>query len=78
MKANIYFNSKSKGLDYSGEGTYVLVLEETDKPVSFHLCSDRAWAEHDFVTMHQEELEKNNVTSIYSLGKLVWRVTKRN
>lgn len=28
MKAYIYFNSKSKGLDYNGEGEYVLVTED--------------------------------------------------
>ena len=48
MKAYIYFNSKSKGLDCNGEGTYVLVTED-DKCIGGHYCSSRGFANHDLI-----------------------------
>lgn len=72
MIADIIFNSRSKGKEYCGEGEYVLVLRENDQCIGGHFCSNRNWAIHDFGTMHLDEIEKHNVTEIYSLGKLVW------
>lgn len=72
MKAFIYFNSKSKGLDYSGEGCYVLVTED-DKCIGSHLCSSREFANHDLTECRSKELKENNISEVYSNGELVWK-----
>lgn len=72
MKAYIYFNSKSKGLDYNGEGEYVLVTED-NKCIGNHLCSSRGFANHDLTEWRLEELQENNISEVYSNGKLVWK-----
>lgn len=72
MKADIFYNSKSKP-NRSDEGVYVLVIRETNRCTDGHLCSNRDWAEHDFVAMHMDSIIKNNITEIYSLGKLIWQ-----
>ena len=71
MKAYIYFNSKSKGLDYDGEGPYVLVTED-NKCIGSHYCSSRSFANHDLTEWRLEELQENNISEVYSNGKLVW------
>lgn len=72
MKAFIYFNSKSKGLDYSGEGGYVLVTED-DKCIGRHYCSSRRFANHDLTEWRLKELKENNISEVYSNGELVWK-----
>lgn len=72
MKAYIYFNSKSKGLDYNGEGPYVLVTEE-NKCIGSHYCSSRDFANHDLTEWRLEELQENNISEVYSNEKLVWK-----
>lgn len=71
MKAYIYFNSKSE-LDYSGEGPYVLVTEN-DKCIGSHICSSRFYANHDLTVWRLKELKENNISEVYSNGKLVWK-----
>lgn len=71
MKAYIYFNSKSKGLDYTGEGPYVLITED-NKCIGEHYCSSRSFANHDLTEWRLEELQENNISEVYSNGKLVW------
>lgn len=71
MKAYIYFNSKSR-LDYSGEGQYILVTED-DKCIGHHYCSSRAFANHDLTEWRLKELKENNISEVYSNGKLVWK-----
>lgn len=72
MKAFIYFNSKLKGLDYDGEGSYVLVTED-DKCIGSHLCSSRRFANHDLTEWRLKELRENNISEVYSNGELVWK-----
>lgn len=72
MKAFIYFNSKSNGVDYSGEGSYVLVTED-DKCIGSHYCSSREFANHDLTEWRLKELKENNISEVYSNGKLVWK-----
>lgn len=72
MKAFIYFNSKSKGVDYSGEGSYVLVTED-GKCIGGHYCSSREFANHDLTEWRLKELKENNISEVYSNGKLVWK-----
>lgn len=72
MKAYIYFNSKSKGLDYNGEGQYVLVTED-DKCIGCHYCSSRGFANHDLTEWRLKELQENNISEVYSNGELVWK-----
>lgn len=71
MKAYIYFNSKSEGLDYNGEGQYVLVTED-DKCIGSHYCSSRGFANHDLTEWRLEELKENNISEVYSNGELIW------
>ena len=71
MKAYIYFNSKSN-LDYNGEGHYVLVTED-NKCIGDHYCSSRFYANHDLTTWRLKELKENNISEVYSNGKLVWK-----
>lgn len=71
MKAYIYFNNKSKGLDYNGEGQYVLVTED-DKCIGSHYCSSRGFANHDLTEWRLEELQENNISEVYSNGELIW------
>ena len=75
MKAFIYFNIKSKGVDYSGEGSYVLVTED-DKCIGGHYCSSREFANHDLTEWRLKELKENNISEVYSNGKLVWKVNE--
>lgn len=72
MKAYIYFNSKSKGLDYNGEGPYVLVTED-DKCIGSHHCSSRSFANYDLTERRLKELQENNISEVYSNGELVWK-----
>lgn len=74
MKAFIYFNSISKGLDYNGEGEYVLVTED-DKCIGSHYCSSRGFANYDLTERKHilKELNKNNIFEVYSNGELVWK-----
>ena len=72
MKAYIYFNSKSKGLDYNGEGLYVLVTED-DKCIGDHYCSSRSFANYDLTERRLKELQENNISEVYSNGELVWK-----
>lgn len=72
MKAFIYFNSKSKGLDYNGEGLYVLVTED-DKCIGSHVCSSRSFANHDLTEWRLKELQENNISEVYSNGEIVWK-----
>lgn len=72
MKAYIYFNSQSKGLDYNGEGLYVLVTED-DKCIGSHLCSSRDFANHDLTEGRLKELQENNISEVYSNGEIVWK-----
>lgn len=72
MKAFIYFNSKSKELDYDGEGPYVLITED-NKCIGTHYCSSRGFANHDLTEWRLEELQENNISEVYSNGKLVWK-----
>lgn len=72
MKAFIYFNSKSKGIDYSGEGGYVLMTED-DKCIGGHFCSSREFANHDLTEWRLKELKENNISEVYSNGKLIWK-----
>ena len=71
MKAYIYFNIKGN-LDYDGEGPYVLVTEE-DKCIGSHYCSSRFYANDDLTVWRLEELKENNISEVYSNGKLVWQ-----
>lgn len=72
MKAYIYFNSKSKGLDYNGEGQYVLVTEK-GKCIGGHYSSSRGFANHDLTECRLKELQENNISEVYSNGELVWK-----
>lgn len=72
MKAYIYFKNKSKGLDYNGEGQYVLVTED-DKCIGSHCCSSRGFANHDLTEWRLKELQENNISEVYSNGELVWK-----
>lgn len=65
MKAYIYFNSKSEGLDYNGEGQYVLVTED-DKCIGSHYCSSRGFANHDLNSECEELLNK--------YGEMGWEI----
>lgn len=71
MKAYIYFNIKGY-LDYDGEGLYVLVTED-GKCIGDHYCSSRNFANHDLTVWRLEELKENNISEVYSNGKLVWQ-----
>lgn len=71
MKAYIYFNIKGY-LDYDGEGPYVLVTED-NKCIGSHICSSRTWANYDLTLRRLEELIENNISEVYSNGKLVWQ-----
>ena len=71
MKSYIYFNIEGF-LDYDGEGPYVLVTEE-DKCIGSHYCSSRFYANHDLTTWRLKELKENNISEVYSNGKLVWQ-----
>ena len=71
MKAYIYFNSKSKGLDYDGEGEYVLVTEE-DKCIGGRYSSSRGFANYYLTEFRVKELQENNITEVYSNGNLIW------
>ena len=70
MKAYIYFNDKFN-LDYDGEGPYVLVTED-GKCIGDHYCSSRNFANLDLTEWRLEELKENNISEVYSNGKLVW------
>ena len=72
MKAYIYFNSKSKGLDYNGEGPYMLMTED-NKCIGKHYCSSRGFANHDLTTWRMKELQENNISEVFSNGELVWK-----
>ena len=72
MKAYIYFNSKSKGLDYNGEGPYVLITED-NKCIGQHYSSSRAFANHDLTEWRMKELQENNISEVFSNGELVWK-----
>lgn len=71
MKAYIYFNIKGY-LDYDGEGPYVLVTED-GKCIGYHYCSSRNFANHDLTIWRLKELKENNISEVYSNGKLVWK-----
>ena len=71
MKAYIYFNDKFN-LDYDGEGPYVLLTED-GKCIGDHYCSSRNFANHDLTVWRLEELKENNISEVYSNGKLVWK-----
>ena len=72
MKAYIYYNNTSVGIDYNGEGKYVLVTED-DKCIGYHYCSSRGFANHDLTVWCTNELKENNITEVYSNGELVWK-----
>ena len=74
MKAFIYFNEKPKGLDYDGEGVYVLVTED-DKCIGSHYCSSRWFANYDLTASKNrlKNLNENNISEVYSNGELVWK-----
>lgn len=69
-KAYIYYNGKSEGKDYCGEGTYVLIFN--DEVIAWHYCSNRSFANHDLTAWRLEELEKNNIDEVASNGEIVW------
>lgn len=75
MKAFIYFSSKSKGVDYDGEGSYVLVTED-GKRIGSHFCSSRGFTNHDLTEWRLKELRENNISEVYSNGELVWKDNK--
>lgn len=75
MKAYIYYNDKSKGEDYNGEGNYVLVTED-NKVIGHHYCSSRGFANHDLTEWRLKELQENNVSEVYSNEQLVWQNNK--
>lgn len=72
MKAYIFFNRKSEGLDYSGEGPYVLMTED-NKCIGHHYCSSRGFANHDLTEWKVKELQENNISEVYSNEELVWK-----
>lgn len=74
MKAFIYYNSKSKGLDYNGGGEYVLVTEDNEC-IGSHYCSSRGFANHDLTATdwRLKELRNNKISEVYSNGELVWK-----
>ena len=72
MKAYIYFNSKSKGLDYNREGPYMLMTED-NKCIGKHYCSSRGFANHDLTEWRMKKLQENNISEVYSNGELVWK-----
>ena len=69
-KAYIYYNSKSEGKDYCGEGMYVLIFN--DEVIARHYCSNRNFANHDLTAWRLEELERNNIDEVTSNGEIVW------
>lgn len=71
MKAFIYFNSKSE-VDYSGEGSYVL-MTEGGECIAGRYCSSREFANHYLTEWRLKELKENNISEVYSNGKLVWK-----
>lgn len=82
MKAYIYFNTattrdKSKGKDYTGEGGYMLVTED-GKQIGRHYCSSRSFANRDLTVTEDrlKALRENNISEVYSNGKLVWKDDK--
>ena len=82
MKAYIYFNTactrdKSKGKDYTGEGGYVLVTED-NKQIGRHYCPSRSFANRDLTVTEDriKALQENNISEVYSNGKLVWKDDK--
>ena len=76
MKAYIYFNSKSEGLDYNGEGQYVLVTED-DKCIGSHYCSSRCFANHDLTEWRLEELQENNNYFFRKNYRRIWLFQKK-
>lgn len=77
MKAYIYFTISFRGKkpkDYSGEGGYVLVTED-NKCIGRHYCSSRGFANHDLTATERrlKALRENNISEVYSNGKLVWK-----
>jgi hypothetical protein len=72
MKAFIYFDSEIEEVDYNGEGVYILVTED-DKCIGNHYCSSRGFANHDLTEWRLKELKENNISEVYSNGKLVWK-----
>ena len=77
MKAYIYFNSKSEGLDYNGEGQYVLVTED-DKCIGSHYCSSRCFANHDLTEWRLEELQENNNYFFRKNYRRIWLFQKKS
>lgn len=73
-KAYIYFNSGNDHINYSGEGPYVLVLNNI-QVIASHFCSSRGWAEEDLVLpkYRQEILDQYNVDEVISNGRVVWK-----
>ena len=79
MKAYIYFDNKKcykqdkYSREYSGEGRYILV-DETGKELNYHYCSSRGFANSDLIITSESEriLEKNNIDTIYSNGRIVY------
>lgn len=72
MKAFIYFNSKSKGLNYNGEGSYELLTED-NKCIRGRYCSSREFANYYLTEWILNELKENNISEVYSNEKLVWK-----
>lgn len=72
MKAYIYFDNESKGLDYDGDGPYILVTED-GKCISHHYCSSRSFANYDLTERKLKELQENNISEVYSNGEVVWK-----
>lgn len=74
MKAFIYYNSKSKGLDYNRGGEYVLVTED-NKCLGGCWCLSRAIANHDLTAIdwRLKALRNHKISEVYSNGKLIWK-----
>ena len=74
MIAHVLFNAKGVMHTYNGPGVYYLAIEENDhwEGIACHFSSSRGFACEDLVR-HKKEIEENNVTEIYSNGRLVWK-----